>query len=175
MRPTPNADRENIVRAKQRGEKREAIALWFNVSVSTVDKVCRLHREKGTVAPQPYRGRIVKGIDGEKEEIRKAIEENSDITLEEIIEKLSLRITVSGLWRRISKMGFTFKKNIIPRRAEARGCPDSQGGVEGAAEGIRCEQAGFPGREQREHGSFKALRQGAERGEGQWLRSRCQV
>jgi transposase len=110
MRPTSNSDRENIVRAKQRGEKRETIALWLNVSISTVDKVCSLHKEKGTVAPQPYKGRIVKGIDEEKEEIRKAIEENSDITLEEIIEKLSLKITVSGLWRRLDGMGLTFKK-----------------------------------------------------------------
>jgi DNA-binding NarL/FixJ family response regulator len=37
MRPTSNSDRENIVRAKQRGEKRETIALWLNVSISTVD------------------------------------------------------------------------------------------------------------------------------------------
>jgi transposase len=117
MKPTSNADRENIVRAKQRGEKRETIALWFNVSVSTVDKVCRLYEDSGAVAPLPYRGRIVAGIEREKEDILRAIEENSDITLEEIIEKLSLDITVSGLWRRISKMGITFKKKHYSRRS----------------------------------------------------------
>jgi len=115
MRPTSESDRENIVRAKQRGEKREAIALWFNVSISTVDKVCRLYEEKGTIAPLPYKGRIVEGIEKEKEDIRNAIVENSDITLEEIIDKLSLKMTVSGLWRRIDKMGLTFKKKHYSR------------------------------------------------------------
>jgi transposase len=130
MRPTSDADRENIVRAKQRGEKRETIALWFNVSVSTVDKICRLHEEKGTIAPLPYRGRIVEGIEKEKEDILNAIEENSDITLEEIIEKLSLDITVSGLWRRIDKMGITFKKKHYSRLSK-NGAMSRYGGRNG--------------------------------------------
>ena len=110
MRPTDNKTRENIIKAKQRKEKRETIALWLDVSVSTVDKVWRLFQEKGSFLPTPYTGRK-SSIDIETDEkIRATIKENPDITLEELIEELSLPLTPSGLCRKLDRMGLSFKK-----------------------------------------------------------------
>jgi len=38
MRATDDKTRENIVLAMQRKEKRNTIAMWLNVSLSTIDK-----------------------------------------------------------------------------------------------------------------------------------------
>ena len=44
------------------------------------------------------------------EKIRVRIKEMPDITLEMLIEELSLNLTISGLSRRLAKMDLSFKK-----------------------------------------------------------------
>ena len=113
MRPTENKTRENIVAAKQRNEKRETIAFWFGVSVSTVDKIWQRFKNTGSSFPTPYTGRK-SSIDGEMDlKIRQVIEETPDITLEEIIDELSLPLTASGLCRRLDKMDLSYKKKTL--------------------------------------------------------------
>jgi ribosomal protein S25 len=46
--------------------------------------------------------------DEEMKKIEEEINQNSDITLEEIKEKFKLKISVSAISRRISKLGYTF-------------------------------------------------------------------
>lgn len=110
MRPTDDKTRENIILAKKRGEKREKIAYWLNVSISTIDKIWRRFKDTGSYSAIPYQGRksdISKEMD---DKIRAEISEIPDITLEKLIEKLSLTLTVSGLSRRLHKMGISYKK-----------------------------------------------------------------
>ena len=110
MKPTDDKTRENIILAKQRGEKREKIAYWLNVSISTIDKVWRRFKDTGSYSAIPYQGRksdITKEMDYK---IRATIREIPDITLEKLIEKLSLALTVSGLSRKLDKMGISYKK-----------------------------------------------------------------
>jgi len=116
MRATDNKIRENIILAKQRKEKRETIAFWMNVSVSTVDKVWKRFIDTGSYAPTPYTGRksSIDAITDEK--IRAAINENPDITLEELIGKLSLPLTISGFCRKLDRMGFSLKKRQLIRQ-----------------------------------------------------------
>ncbi len=57
MKPTDDKTRENIIIAKQRGEKRERIAYWLNVSISTIDKIWRRFKETGAYSATPYLGR----------------------------------------------------------------------------------------------------------------------
>ena len=110
MKPTDEKTRENIVLAKQRNEKRQTIALWLNVSISTVDKVWRRYRETGSYLAIPYTGRK-SDITAEQDDlVRAKIKETPDITLERINEELKLGLTVSGLWRRMDKMGLSYKK-----------------------------------------------------------------
>ena len=118
MKPTDNKTRENIILAKQRNEKRETIAFWLNVSVSTVDKVWRRFIDTGSYAPTPYTGRK-SSIDALTDEnICAAINETPDITLEELIGKLSLPLTTSGLCRKLDRMGFSFKKRQLIRQSK---------------------------------------------------------
>ena len=118
MRPTDNKTRENIILAKQRNEKRETIAFWMNVSVSNVDKVWKRFIDTGSYDPTPYTGRK-SSIDALTDEnIRAVINETPDITLEELISKLSLPLTVSGLCRKLDRMGFSFKKRQLIRQSK---------------------------------------------------------
>jgi transposase len=118
MRPTDNKTRENIILAKQRKEKRETIAFWLNVSVSTVDKVWRRFTDTGSYEPTPYTGRKSSIDILTDENIRAAINETPDITLEELISKLSLPLTPSGLCRKLGRMGFSFKKRQLIRQSK---------------------------------------------------------
>ena len=112
MRPTDDKTRENIILAKKRGEKREKIAYWLNVSISTVDKVWRRFIETGSYSAIPYLGRK-SSLDKETDaKIRATIIEFPDITLEELIEKLSLPLTISGLSKKLNRMGISYKKRL---------------------------------------------------------------
>jgi transposase len=44
------------------------------------------------------------------EKIREAIKEQPDITLEELVEKFKLNISISALSRKLTKLDLTFKK-----------------------------------------------------------------
>jgi transposase len=121
MQPTENKTRENIIKAKQRKEKRETIAFWLNVSVSTVDKVWRRFKDTGSFLPTPYMGRKNTTSVETDEKIRASIKENPDITLEELIDELSLPLTESGLCRKLDKMGLSYKKrHFTPSNRTAR-------------------------------------------------------
>ena len=114
MKPIDKKTRENIVSAMIRGEKRETIALWLGVSISTVDKIWRLYKDTNDILPKPYRGSVSRINAQTEQAILEAIKINHDATLEELIDDLSLPLTKSGLWRWIDRKGITFKKNDIP-------------------------------------------------------------
>ena len=102
MKPTSQEKREQIISAKQRGEKTENIILWVKVSKSTIDKVWRRYRETGNAAAKPYKGSTSK--------ITAEIDKNNDITLEELIEELKLPIKKSQLSRLLISWNISYKK-----------------------------------------------------------------
>ena len=116
MRATDDKTRENIVLAMQRKEKRSTIAMWLNVSISTIDKVWHKFKETGTYLPIPYTGRKSTLTIKQEEDIRIKIAQTPDITLLELIAELNLDITESGLSRHLKKMDLTFKKDSPCKR-----------------------------------------------------------
>jgi len=110
MKPISNDKRENIIAAKQRKESVEQIKKWLNVSSSTISRVWNKFLKTGSYEAIPYTGRKSDITPQKDEEIKSTIKEKPDITAEELIEKLSLNLTTSGLYRRLSKMGLSFKK-----------------------------------------------------------------
>ena len=121
MKPVDNKVRKSIIKAKERKEKRETIALWLDISISTVDKVWKRYKETGTYLAIPYTGRKSKISDETDEKIRAIIKEYPDITLIELIDELSLPLTPSGLCRKLNKMGLSYKKrHSIPQHKSAK-------------------------------------------------------
>ena len=115
MKPITKENRELIVAAKERGEKPECIAIWFDVAVSSVYNILALHRDTNNVTPKPYPGRQSRLTTQDLERIRLAIKEKNDITLEELIEELNLPIKKSRLSKIIIKMDLPFKKRRSTR------------------------------------------------------------
>ena len=110
MKPISNEKRELLIAAKQRGEKEKAIATWLGISQGAVGTIWRLFRKTGSYLPIPYVGRKSVITEEKIGEIRSAIKSNSDITLEELIEKLLLPIKKSQLSRLLISLGYSFKK-----------------------------------------------------------------
>ena len=110
MHPISNDKRQNIIEAKQRKEPIEAIIKWFNVSASSISRIWNKYLKTGDYSAIPYAGRKSDISKQKDEEIRKYIHAHNDATLEEMLEVLSLSLTVSGLSRHLDKMGLSYKK-----------------------------------------------------------------
>ncbi|MDR2204518.1 MAG: hypothetical protein LBE76_09570 [Nitrososphaerota archaeon] len=111
MRPVSNEKRELIIEAKKRDESEKTIMKWVkNTSRSSIGKIWKLYRTTGSYQPKPYKGNNRKITPQTEEKIRQTIKEKPDITLQELIDELSLNVGESGLSRRLKKMGLTYKK-----------------------------------------------------------------
>ena len=115
MKPISMEKRELIIAAKQRGEKEEAIARWLKISKGSVGTIWRLYRRKGSYLPTAYKGRPSIVTKERIAEIKAEIKSNPDITLNEMIEKLTLPIKKSQLSRLLISLGYSFKKRRLIR------------------------------------------------------------
>jgi len=122
MKPIDNQTRQNIIDAKVRGESRNDIEKWLNISKSAIDRIWRRYKEKGTFLPIPYTGRQSSTNKETDDKIREAIRNNPDKTLQELVDELSLNLTPSGLYRKLDRMGLTYKKNALSRKTKTTGC-----------------------------------------------------
>ena len=118
MKPITNEKRELLIAAKQRGEKEEDIAKWLVISKGTVGTIWRLFRKTGSYLPTAYTGRPSVITQEKTEEIQAAIRTEPDITLCELIEKLSLPIQKSQLSRLLISLGYSFKKKQRTRQSK---------------------------------------------------------
>jgi len=130
MKPISIDKREIVIAAKARGEKPEIIALWTGIAVSSVHNICRQHRETNSLEPKPYPGRVSVLTSEQLAKIKEAVEDQNDITLEEIIEKLGLPIKKSRLSVILIGMGFSFKKrhSIQKRNSEKTSSKNGKNG-----------------------------------------------
>jgi len=111
--------RKRIIDAKLRGETEEKIARDKEVNKSTVTKLWFLFRKTDSYHPRPNpNGRKPKLSEEQLDQIKKAIEEQPDITLQELIDKFCLPISISGLSKKVR-----FKLNL--HRKKKRYTPPS--------------------------------------------------
>jgi len=110
MKPISNEKRELLIGAKQRGEKEADIAKWLKISKSLVGTIWGLYRKTGKFLPTPYTGRVSAVTKEKIDEIHTVIKNAPDITLSELIGKLSLPIKKSQLSRLLISEGYSFKK-----------------------------------------------------------------
>ena len=115
--PKPLSDdlRKRIIDSKLRGDTEGKIASEKEVNKSTVTKLWSLFRSTKSYAPRPtIRGRKPRLSECQLEQIRKKIIDCPDITLQELIDQLSLPVCISALSRTIRfKLGFKFKKKTL--------------------------------------------------------------
>lgn len=117
MLPITNSERETIVFHKQNGETNINIARWVRVSVCSVARIWRLYLDTGSYEPRPQNsGRKPKVTESQMEMVAEKIAEQPDITLGELIDRLSLGISESALCRRVAAMGLSYKKKLSTQK-----------------------------------------------------------
>ena len=117
MKPISNEKRELIIEAKQRGEKEGAIAIWLKISKRSVSTIWKLFKDTSNFQPAKYTGRKSRLSDKKIDEICSAVNENPDMTLNELIERLSLPVRKSRLSKLLIKLGFSYKKRRFTRKS----------------------------------------------------------
>ena len=105
-----NEARELLVEAYEKTGKAKEVAECFSVDTSTVYRLNRQKKATGSVKLRTnQRGRKPSLSPTDLSNIDKAIQEQPDITIDEIIEKLNLHVANETVRKAVIKMGYIYK------------------------------------------------------------------
>ena len=111
--------RKRIIDARTNGDKVADIAERFSVSVRFVYSLLQLFRDTGNYEAKKNSGGAPRKISPDDElKIRQIIDEKPDLTLEEIKEQASLKVSVPTIHRALKRMNITLKKNDLSPRTK---------------------------------------------------------
>lgn len=109
-----NEARELLVKGYEKSHDAAGIAQAYSVSIRTVYRLVEQKQKTGSVALRTsQRGRKPSLTAEDKENIRQAMDEKPDITINEIREKLGLSASYSTVERAIKELGYTLKKKSL--------------------------------------------------------------
>lgn len=136
-----------LVEAYEKTHDAKGIALAYGVSVPTVYRLAEQKGKTGSVdlrVSERGRKRILGQAD--LENIAKTIDEQPDITLAEIVEKLELPVGIETVRRAIQRMGYRRKKKMIYASEQERPrCAGQKRTMEWICEGSTGISTGFSG------------------------------
>jgi len=121
--PLSNDLRKRIIEAKLRGDSEAKISAEKEVNKSTITKLWALYKETGSYKARANPNGRKPALSAEHiKQIIQKINEQPDVTLYELIDKLALPVSVSALCRTVNnKLGFCYKKNSARRRTKSGG------------------------------------------------------
>ncbi len=109
-----NEARNLLVEAYEKTHNAKGIALAYGVSVPSVYRLAEQKARTGSVDLRvSKRGRKHVLVQENLENIARAVDEQPDITLAEIVEKLNLPAEIETVRRRLQAMGYRRKKKMI--------------------------------------------------------------
>jgi len=115
--PLPKKIREAIIEHKINGEKEAEIAKWLCISKSSVTKIWALYKAQNSVEPKPHnKGRNPAFGQDVMDKIISKIQEQPDITLEELVDEFNLKISISALCRKLQRLNLNRKKRPFSPR-----------------------------------------------------------
>ena len=123
-----NEARELLVKAYENNSDADYLAKVFSISKSSVYRLVAQKRKTGSVELQVNkRGRKPILSEEDKQKIAQLIDEQPDITIDEIRETLSLRASYATVDRAVRKMGYTYKKkSMYASERERLRCKESK-------------------------------------------------
>jgi transposase len=107
----------------------------YSTSAEWVRQFIRRYEATGEIAARPPRIRKQPFHRRHEVELRAALAEQPDLTLEALRAKLGLDVSIGTLWTALRALKITFKKNARGRRAAAARRRRRPGGVPGVAAG----------------------------------------
>ena len=123
--PLPIELRQRVVNDYEENGGYQKVADRFYVSIMSVRRWVKLHKETQSLKHKPYRGCHHPNIKPDQmDDLARISKENPDATLEELTAiwnaKNGTRIHSSSIWRGLKKAKITFKKNIFGNRTGSR-------------------------------------------------------
>jgi len=116
-----NEARELLVKGYLKTHKAKEIAAAFSVSEPTVYRLAQQKRETGSVALRVnQRGRKRLLDDEDIARINQTIQEQPDITIHELVEKLQLHAGDETVRRAVINLGYSLKKKMIHASEQER-------------------------------------------------------
>ena len=114
--------RERIVSARQQGDSAQEIARLFRVSKRSVERFWRQYLATGAIEPRQRGGYRRSRLEKHDPKLRRWIKEKADLTLaqlqERIARELGIQLGTTALWHRLERLGLSYKKNSVRRRAK---------------------------------------------------------
>jgi transposase len=117
MKPYSNDLRSRVVATYERGEHSlEEVAALFAVSVASVKNFVRRYRETGSADAFPHAGGQAQSLNEQQVEfVRDSIRETTDLTLEELRQRLKRKykkgVSAPTLSRLLQRLGLPRKKS----------------------------------------------------------------
>lgn len=115
--------RNRVIRAIKAGASYVEVAERFDIARQTVSEYWSRYQERGEVYRKQHGGYRRSRIEPYREEIEQWIEEDSNLTLEALKERLferyGIKLSVSTLCYHLDRMELTYKKNATRQRTRA--------------------------------------------------------
>ena len=142
-----NEARNLLVEAYKKTHNAKGIALAYGVSVPSVYRLAEQKARTESVDLRvSKRGRKRVLVQEDLENIARTVEEQPDITLAEIVEKLNLPVGIETVRRRPQAMGYRRKKKMINASEQERPrCAGKERRMEWVCEENPGVSSGFPG------------------------------
>ena len=107
-------ERKLLVDAHEKGNKSKELSEIFNISINSVNRIIRQKKRTGSCELKTHNsGRKPILTETDLKNISELIDEQPDITINEIIEKLNLKAVNETVRKAVVKMGYVYKKKSL--------------------------------------------------------------
>lgn len=122
MRPYSIDLRERVIAACDAGQDTSEVAEEFGVSPAWVRRLKQRLRETGSIAPKPHGGGHKPILDEQgRTRLVELLRSQPDLTLEELRNRLGIKISIGALWNAIHGLRLSLKKSpCMPRNRTGR-------------------------------------------------------
>lgn len=136
-----------LLKAIESGTKVSDAAKAYCVNRSTVTRLIRQMKETGSVEPKTYlRGRKPSLSEADLQTIDNLLQEQPDITINEIKETLNLTVCEETIRKAVLKLGYVYKKKSLHASEQGRPrCTGTESELEQTSVGTRHKESGISG------------------------------
>lgn len=105
--------RKLVVKLVEEGHSADEVAELVGASRAWVYRLMQRYREEGTFEAKPMGYMKPQKLAGHIEKLRELVDAQSDATLEELREKLPVKISIGALFNTLRREGITLKKSRL--------------------------------------------------------------
>jgi transposase len=119
MKPIDKQTKLLALKAYASGKKAKDVASFFQVDIRTIFRWSAINKAGGELCKK-RNGRPPSRFNSEdKQKLSELVEQQPDITLEELKEAFGNHCHISTISRALSRLGYRYKKNTKSRRTES--------------------------------------------------------